>query len=247
MMYQGGKTKIARRIAGLIASNRENRTTYVEPFLGSAAIFSLVAPTFDRAIGTDIQTDLAMMWHHAVFRGWQAPYTLTEDEYRQYRDDPEPSPMRAFAAYPCSFAGKRFGGYARDPKSPTNEFPRRGAQSIERRAAALRSAPGAIELYVADYRDPYIDYHVSSDTVVYCDPPYADTLQYRGADGFDHAEFWDVMRRWDARGALVLVSEYTAPDDWESILDIERHVSTALDNSGARAVDRVFRRKGGIL
>ena len=215
--------------------------------MGSAAVFSLMAPQFDRAVGTDGMADLMVMWRDAVERGWKAPYTLTEEEYAAYRADPVPSAMRAFAAYPCSFAGKRFGGYARDPKAEVNQFPRRGAQSIERRADALRGSKGRVELYCADYRHPYIDSCVTQDTVVYCDPPYLDTLSYKDTLAFDHDVFWQLMSTWSARGAAVLVSEYKAPEDWVAVAEFERHVSTALDNSGARAVDKVFVHRTGTL
>lgn len=230
-MYQGGKARIANPIAELLIRAAEGRTTYVEPFLGSAAVFHKVAPHYERAIGADAVVDLALLWRAAI-AGWTPPETLSAAEYAALRHA-APSPLRAFAGFPCSFGGKWFGGYARDPKSDRN-FAATASRSIVRRAAGMR---GSTILH-ADYRE--LGLLIEAGTVVYCDPPYAGTLAYAGAGAFDSATFWATAESWTRRGALVLVSEYAAPAGWEELWAHERHVSTALDNSGARAVDRLF-------
>jgi DNA adenine methylase len=230
-MYQGGKARIAAPIANLLTSLAPGRSTYVEPFVGSAAVFHRVAPHFERAIGADVVEDLVHLWTESV-AGWVAPEHLTEEEYDALRDAP-PSALRAFAGFPCSFGGKWFGGFARDPQSDRN-FARTASRSIAKRAAAMPRA----EFVHADYRD--LGHLAHAGSVVYADPPYAGTLAYAGAGAFDSVEFWDAMREWTDRGALVLVSEYAAPSDWDEVWAQERHVSTARDNRGKRAVDRLF-------
>jgi DNA adenine methylase len=234
MMYQGGKARIASQISEILirqADGPDAPTTYVEPFLGSAAVFSRVAPHYQRAIGADAQEDLVHLWQAARL-GWVPPEELTRELYEQLRHA-EPSALRAFAGFPCSFGGKWFGGYARDPKSDRN-FARTASRSIVRRARGLADAT----ILHADYRQ-LVDL-VGPGTLVYADPPYAGTLAYAGAGSFDSEEFWATMRDWDDHGALVLVSEYTAPADWVEVWSVDRHVSTARDNSGKRATDRLF-------
>lgn len=231
MMYQGGKARIAGPIAERLIALAAPGRTYVEPFLGSAAVFSRVAPHYDRAVGADAVEDLVLMWR-AACDGWAPPEDLSLAEYEALRHAP-PSALRAFAGFPCSFGGKWFGGYARDPKSPRN-FARTGSRSIVRRAAGLAGA----EIRHADYRR--LGDVIGPGSVVYCDPPYAGTLAYAGAGAFDSAEFWATAERWSAAGAVVLVSEYAAPAGWDEVWSQERHVSTALDNRAARAIDRLF-------
>ena len=233
MMYQGGKARIAAPIAEILIRAAEGRTTYLEPFVGSAAVFSRVAAHYPTAIGADIVEDLVDLWRDAV-AGWVPPETLSLEEYEALRDAP-PSALRAFAGFPCSFGGKWFGGYARDPKSDRN-FARTASRSIARRAAAMPDA-GFVH---GDYR--VLSPLVGSYSVVYADPPYAGTLAYKGAGMFDSASFWREMDDWTDRGALVLVSEYAAPDNWLEVWSVDRHVSTARDNSGKRATDRLFAR-----
>lgn len=230
-MYQGGKARIAKPIAEILRREAGPGRTYVEPFLGSAAVFHRVAPEFPAAIGADAMPDVALLWQAAA-RGWEPPEDLTEEHYRALRPA-APSAIRAFAGFPCSFGGKWFGGYARDPKSDRN-YARAASRSIVSRAAGLRGA----HILHADYRElaPY----ATADTVVYCDPPYAETLAYAGAGTFDSAAFWAEMTEWAHRGARVFVSEYQAPAGWTSVWSTERHTSTALDNRGKRAVDHLF-------
>jgi DNA adenine methylase len=232
MMYQGGKARIANPIAEILSHGaKTGRTTYVEPFVGSAAVFHRVAPHYETAVGADAMLDLVLLWSAAV-DGWIPPTDLSEETYRSLRDA-APSALRAFAGFPCSFGGKWFGGYARDPKSNRN-FARTASQSIAKRAAAM---PHATFVW-SDYRD--LRYEIDENAVVYCDPPYAGTTSYAGAGEFNSEEFWTIAAKWAASGALVFVSEYAAPPEWREIWATERHVSTARDNTGARATDRLF-------
>ncbi|YP_010677877.1 DNA methylase [Arthrobacter phage Warda] len=229
MMYQGGKTRIAKPIAEILKA--APGTTYVEPFVGSAATFHLVAPSFQRAIAADAMPDLALLWTD-VLNGWTPPESLSREEYDALRHA-EPSALRAFAGFPCSFGGKWFGGYARDPKSDRN-YARTASRSILRRAEGMRGA----EILQADYRE--LSPLIGPGVVVYCDPPYADTTGYAGPGAFDSAEFWRTAERWARSGASVFVSEYTAPAGWREVWATERHVSTALNNRAAKATDRLF-------
>lgn len=61
-----------------------------------------------------------------------------------------------------------------------------------------------------DYRDD----PPAPGTVVYLDPPYADSVGYPACGKFDHVEFWRVMTEWANRGVVVRVSEYAAPEGW---------------------------------
>lgn len=59
----------------------------------------------------------------------------------------------------------------------------------------------------------YKDYQHEDGDVVYCDPPYDGVRKYDGRE-FNHEEFWDWVR---TRDYPVYVSEYSAPDDFNSI------------------------------
>ena len=207
MQYLGGKSRIAQHIAHQVRSLRGDRSTYAEPFLGAGSVALQLAGEFERMILMDTAEDLILLWRAVAHQGWIPPTELTEAEWRDLRSAP-PSALRGFAGFACSFGGRWFEGYARDPKGGRN-FAASGSRSLVRRGQALRGA----SIYCQDYRrlPELVDL---KDSVIYLDPPYAGTKTYGAVGPFDSREFWVVARNWSAMGALVLVSEYTAPDDW---------------------------------
>lgn len=226
MMYQGGKTKLAPRLRDVMLATTDCRSRYVEPFLGSAAVAELMVEHFDSAELSDAMPDIAHLWRAAA-SGWIPPDHLTREEYAALRSS-EPSALRAFAGFPCSFGGKWFAGYA--PRADRN-YAAQGSRSIARRGPRLAAA--TIE------RRGYEVVSAVAGDVIYCDPPYADTTGYGGVGRFDSEAFWRTADEWAQAGAVVFVSEYSAPDSWVPILEIDRHSPMAI-GSAARAVERLY-------
>jgi len=71
------------------------------------------------------------------------------------------------------------------------------------------------------------------NSVIYCDPPYADTAGYTRS--FDHDKFWQWVRTSPHR---IFVSEYTAPPDMKVVMAI-RHQKTNSQTS-TESVERVY-------
>lgn len=231
MKYTGGKGRVARELSLVILGQRNRHALYVEPFLGSAAIAEYVVPQFERAVLGDVMPDLVLMWQ-ALQDGWVPPETVSEEMYQFLRKS-KSTPRRGFVGFCCSYSGKWFGGYARDPQGGRN-YAAEGARSVCRRGAAIKS----VAVRCADYTK----LRPHTPALIYCDPPYAGTLGYSATGTFDHERFWSTMRQWSDAGHTVLVSEYVAPAGWEPIWSKERHVSTALQNAGARSMEHLFAR-----
>lgn len=189
--------------------------TYVEPFMGSCAVLHRMTGTFERVYGYDAHPDLVLMWQ-AVQAGWEPPAVVTEEEYRQLRAA-EPSALRGFVGFGCSFGGRWFQGYARNRRS--DDYAGATRRSLLKRAPALRD----VVFECADYTAAYA--HARPGTVIYCDPPYAGTKVYSGAPAFDSAAFWAHAKEWTDLGATVLVSEYQAPPGWTSVWSREKAVT----------------------
>ena len=66
----------------------------------------------------------------------------------------------------------------------------------------------------------YDEVDISENAIIYCDPPYKGTAEYKEGN-FDHAKFWDWVRN-KSKTHKVYVSEYQAPDDFEAILSFEQ-------------------------
>lgn len=227
MRYVGGKSRIAKWIASEIAKVKGDRSVYVEPFAGGLNSFEECAPLFERAVASDAHPDLIMMWQELLFGGWVPPESVLKDEYDALRRE-SPSALRGLVGFGASFGGKWFGGYAgsvwdRHNERMTRPFYDTAKDAVEKTAKRLRGLD--IAVLCRDYRE----LSIPRNSVVYCDPPYAGTLGY-GVE-FDSASFWSTASKWASDGALVIVSEQSAPDGWKVLAERTRkHMLRVADS-----------------
>jgi site-specific DNA-adenine methylase len=66
----------------------------------------------------------------------------------------------------------------------------------------------------------YTEVIIPKEAVVYCDPPYSNTAEYKEGN-FDSNKFWEWCRKISKTNP-VYVSEYKAPDDFKAILIFSR-------------------------
>ncbi len=227
MKYIGGKTKIADWVVdnSIRFTFGKQKTTYVEPFVGSAAVFVKMAPHFSTSIAADGHPDLILMWK-ALAEGWEPPREITKDMIEYYRDE-KPSPMRGYVGFIGCFRGVFFGGHvggATESKSDMLRIVEEGRRSVLKRAKVLRSA----RIFNRDFEKLEAD----SDMVIYCDPPYKGTVGYKGNEVFDHERFWDVAEKWHEQGAVVIVSEEWAPYRWNVLASLRRINSLGNSRGG---------------
>lgn len=231
MQYMGGKGRAAPHIARAMLEARADCRAYLEPFLGGCYVLPHMAPHFTHSTACDVVPDVVMLWQDAM-HGWEPPSLVTREQYDMLRDA-EPSALRAFVGFGCSFGGKWWGGYA--PHNPGHgggaETARRG---VIRKAAALN--PSRVTIALRDYAE----HNPGPDTLVYCDPPYAGTTAYKGAPTWDTEAFWTRAREWVANGARVFVSEYAAPDDWRTAWERQQPASLAKGSNSGTVTERLF-------
>jgi DNA adenine methylase len=232
MQFMGGKARIARRLEAEIRIRSAGRTAFIEPFLGGAHVLPLLRDGFSYRGAGEVHEDLALLWQEAR-DGWVPPEAVSRELYASLRHAP-PSALRGFVGYGCSFGGKWFGGYASNARG--DDFCGAARRGVLRKAAGLE---GSL-IHQRDYREWTPD----ASTVVYCDPPYAGTTPYTGAPGWQPLAFWGVMEKWVAAGAIVLVSEYTAPEGWDTALEFPVKVSLRKDSNTLTATEKLFVKKG---
>ena len=229
MKLQGGKVRQAAAIARVL--RRVNRPCYLEPFVGAGSVLAQVASSFQTVIAADNHEDLIVM-HRALQSGWEPPSAVTEWEWRTARHAP-PSAYRAYVGYQCSWGGRWFQGYAREGCRGDLDFAAQGVAQTLKNAAAAKGTT-----YVwADYRA----FRPNSDWAVYCDPPYYGTTTLRGKP-FDISPFWATMDAWVCAGALVYVSERSAPAGWSPVLTQAKTLALGLDNDKPVQADILFTR-----
>lgn len=227
MQYMGGKSRIAKRIAPFLIADGIRCHTYLEPFIGGGSVFAEVSPYFETAIASDANRDLILLWQ-ALAEGWQPPSTLTHEEWAELRDA-DPSALRSFAGFGCSFGGKWFAGYARGKYNYADTAARGLLRKISR-----------MNTFSEFHHTPYDAWSPGEGTLVYCDPPYANTTTYGAVDSFDSERFWKVAESWAESGATVFVSEYAAPAPWREMWSAEVKMTVDVKDNRRTAVEKLF-------
>ncbi len=96
-----------------------------------------------------------------------------------------------------------------------------------------------LERYNTDYRNVVLP----DNSIVYCDPPYANTNRYGlNGSGFDNEAFWEWARHCIQP---VFISEYEAPKDFVCIAEIPTTSKIAAKTS-KRAIEKIFIRASDL-
>jgi DNA adenine methylase len=234
MRYVGGKAKLGSWLTEEILKLRTNQDVLLEPFVGGGNSFVRLAKHFSRILASDLHADVVMLFS-AIGKGWQPPF-ISKELYKELKNTP-PSALRGFAGFGCSFGGKWFGGYTHDAwdehhKKRMKPFQEAAIQSLLQHREVFARTSFAI--------GPYNIWQPKKNMLVYCDPPYRDTLGY--GTKFNHEQFWDTMREWRRNGVLVVVSEAQAPEDWQVIAEKSRKslLRVARGTENTTRIERLF-------
>ena len=231
MQYLGGKARIAKHIVPFMEMfYRRDHEFWVEPFMGACNTLTLASGP---KIGSDIDPDLVGLFK-ALQQGFKPPQEVTEEEYQRVKNNPElyPIEIRGFFAFACSFGGKKWGGFARNARGVN--FAQRAVNSLSIKMRTLMNA--------SFITGQYFDLDIPPQSFIYCDPPYLGTTGYK--QEVDHDFFWEWCRLKSKEGHTVLVSEYTAPSDFEPVTTSVQ--TTWLDKSHKAAHEKIYKWKGAI-
>ena len=243
MQYFGGKHFTRKKTTDLLKMMMTKNQRYLEPFVGAGWIVSSMKAK--RRYASDTNPYLIAMYK-ALQDGWLPPTKISEELYvklrkctgKQKQDGPQipldetpdfledgyQNALIGFAGCACSFAGIWFGSYARNPKAKKSEketdgfsFAEKGRNSLERMVPLIRdmnTGKPTVKFKCCSY-----DEWNPKNALVYCDPPYAATNQPYFSKVFDSDKFWETMRKWSENNTVV-ISEYSAPDDFPVIASI---------------------------
>ena len=227
MQYLGGKSKIRKQIAAFLESLRKPNQVYFEPFVGGGWVLQEMS---GKRVASDGNLALITMYK-ALQDGWIPPDFVSEDEYNQVKlDCDKNSPMLAFCGFGCSFAGKWFGGYARSEGKDC--YAATSKRSLMKQLPLIKDVEFVQGLY---------NEHSPEGMLIYCDPPYSNTTQYGAFSGFDHVAFWEKMREWSLNNTVV-ISEYTAPDDFVCVKEMTSQMGLSVGdkNSRPKRIEKLF-------
>jgi len=226
----GSKNKYANELLPIILKSRLPNQWYVEPFVGG---FNMIDKVIGNRIANDTNYYLIELFK-AVQNGWLPPTNISEEEYKNIRTNKDlyPPYLVGFVGFGCSYSGKWFGGYAR---GNTNNGVSRN-YCDESRRNLLKQARKIKDVII--YNKNYLKLEIPKNSIIYCDPPYADTTSYK--DNFNHDLFWNWVRSMDMQEHKVYISEYKAPEDFICIWSKKVNNTLVKETGSKQGVERLF-------
>lgn len=221
MKYMGSKNKYAKILLPIILKDRKEEQYYVEPFCGGCGLLKYVE---GNRIASDNNFYLIETFK-ALQNGWIMPEEVTEELYRDIKNnlDDYPPHLAGYVGFQLSYGAKWFGGYRRDKIGKRN-YSMEAYRNVEKDIPLIQG----VDFFYLSYDELVIP----DNSIIYCDPPYANTTKYKTGD-FDHDKFWEWCRNMTKKGHTVYISEYTAPDDFKVVW--EKEVNNTLDkNTGSK-------------
>ena len=199
---------------------------YCEPFCGMMGVYRHIPEMFAdfnvrrtsasgrgrgktklKYIGGDRNPNIIKMWK-ALQRGWVPPTKCSRTKYKKlkplaFRPTRSVSLDTIFLGFACSYRGSFFSTYC-----PGNNIKhqQQAARDIGKQIKNVKLVAGGYSETVPSQLKNY---------VIYCDPPYRDTLN-KYQIGHQHDSFFDYPRfvEWCSRMSknnMVFVSEYSKP------------------------------------
>lgn len=248
--YMGSKSRIAKHIIPIIQKYiDENKPAfYLEPFVGGANIIDKIQ--HHNKFGSDKNKYLIALLKH-VQSGKPLYESVPKELYDKARtafNNGDTSDFEDWQigniGFLASYNGRWFdGGYAKAGYEKTKnglrfrDYYREAKDNLLAQASSLKG----IEFSACDYKR-YTGNGEPFGCLIYADPPYANTKQYKNAANFDYDGFWQAMRDW-SKNNIVIISEQNAPDDFEVIW--EQPVSRSIKaNDKSVSVEKLFKYKG---
>jgi len=221
----GSKNRIAKHILPIMLTCRKPNQWWVEPFVGGA---NMIDKVDGNRIGNDVNLYLIALYK-ALQNGWIPPTDISREMYYNIKANSHQcsDELVGFVGFLCSFGGKWWGGYAFNNNG--DNYALRGSKALIKQSKNLIGV---------DFRcGNYIEMDIPSNSLIYCDPPYANTTNYKNT--FNHIEFWQWCRQKNKDGHTVFISEYNAPSDFECVKVIN-HKTILNKNSQDRRIEKLF-------
>lgn len=234
----GSKSRIAKYIVPIIQNyiDKNNITTYVEPFVGGANIIDKIK--CENKIGSDSNQYLIALLKQMQISPQSLYESISKELYNKAREEYYTNNITSFEdwqigniGFLSSYNGKFWGGYAGVVHTKINTI--RDYYDESRRNLIAQSEN------LRDILFECREYSLCTDfrnSVIYCDPPYEGTTKY--IDDIDHMQFFDYCREL-SKYNIVLISEHNAPNDFTPIWS--QDIIRTMDNkSHDRATEKLF-------
>lgn len=223
-----------RELKPILEEHINSDTLFVDAFTGGANVVCEIDTP--NKLAMDIDPYIIDLWHHIQREGMDGiPQILRQSEYEDIRlseqnhDGRYPDWLIGYVSTACSYGGGVWKGYAKFNQKKNEDHILEAYNGLRKQVEEF--------LYLKDtqFVNCSYDERVFSKNVpcvIYCDPPYADTVRYRS--DFDHRTFWEWVRKMSRDGHYVYVSEYNAPDDFECVWEKKKPDGMSTSKKGKK-------------
>lgn len=240
----GSKAKHAKEIINAIFNYSDlwEYQNWVEPFCGMCNLIPELKQLKVRWMN-DINPYIIGLFS-ALQKNWIIPERIDEETYKickeyakcTFNPSVDEKALIGFVGVACSYGGKWYGGYARgnDGKGNPRNYCLESKNNLTKQIEKIKDFKEVL-FSCKKYDEMYIPKHKS---IIYCDPPYANTTGYK--DCFNSNKFWEWCEMLIEKGHKVFVSEYVAPDGWECIWQKEVNSSLTKDTGAKKGIEKLF-------
>lgn len=245
MKYIGSKSKLSKYIVPILQDfiYKNNIKTYIEPFVGGFNIIDKIQ--CENKVASDIDP-LVIGIVDDCLNNPQLLDLLTAAPSREHYYDVRDNAWRynswyraavlLFASYNARVYGGCYGATANTKDGAVRKYFMEAKNNFQKQLPNLHG----ILLGCGGYAKTTPP---KSQSLIYCDPPYANSVGY--SQDFNSTAFWQWCRERSAEGHIVIISEYVAPPDFACIW--EHRTTTHLNNRNKIAkIEKLFVFGGGI-
>lgn len=222
MRYLGSKQRFMKSLLPVIMDGVGIGSTFFDCFAGGMNVVCKIPLT--KKVAFDTNRYVISLWEHIQKKGLENldlprdSYELTKELYEDIRksyinnDRKYDDYLIGYVATSCSYGSAWFNGYAKYNERKKEDHIKEAYNGLRKQVDGFKYLDST-EFICASYED----IHFCDNSVIFCDPPYALTKQYES--DFDSGRFWDWARstskEWFCK--KLMVTEYTAPDDFECV------------------------------
>ena len=239
--YMGSKAKIARSLLNLMLKSRQVGQTFVEPFVGGCNVIDKVEGL---RIGCDSNKFLIAMYKYLqnnpppIFDQSKHHYDAVRQAFRSDDNAFFEDWYIGYVGFMASANGRFFdGGYSGVSETKigtTRNYIDESIRGLNKQLESIKD----VNFVCADYKELIIP----PESIVYFDPPYANSKQYSTGD-FNSDDFWNWCRLLVGQGHKVFVSEYNSPPDFKEIWAKEITSSLRANSQihvAKKSIERLF-------
>lgn len=238
MYFIGSKTLIWKQFLKDFVLNGYGTKyiNYVEPFCGGCnSLCNVKQIQHGKRIASDINPYLIAMWK-SLLNNENKYFPITkdiyQDAYKSYKSNDGRNSLSdlGWIGFIASYRAKFWGGYSsiyHCKRDGERDFIKSSLKSLFKTLEGLQG----VQFHCCSYDELVIP----ERSIIYCDPPYKDTLGYGNSFNYDKFYNWCEFQR--KRGNAIYVSEYSITD--MRFVEIGRIASKCGLNKNQNQKDRI--------